>query len=68
MSYFEWVQNRQQYDWDLDEIRGKLERRMSRAFDAVWRLSVDQKLPMRTAAYILGIDRVNKATKLAGLL
>ena len=68
VSYFEWVQNRQQYDWDLDEIRGKLERRMSRAFDAVWRLSVEQKLPMRTAAYILGIDRVNKATKLAGLL
>jgi glutamate dehydrogenase (NAD(P)+) len=68
VSYFEWVQNRQQYDWDLDEIRGKLERRMSRAFDAVWRLSVEQQLPMRTAAYILGIDRVNKATKLGGLL
>lgn len=68
VSYFEWVQNRQQITWDLPEIRAKLERKMSDAFDAVWKLATSRELPMRTAAYLLGIERVAKATRLAGIL
>jgi glutamate dehydrogenase (NAD(P)+) len=68
VSYFEWVQNRQQTTWDLPEIRAKLERKMSDAFDAVWSLAQSRKIPLRTAAYLLGIERVAKATKLAGIL
>lgn len=68
VSYFEWVQNRQQLTWDLPEIRAKLERKMSDAFDAVWTLATERKLPLRTAAYLLGIERVARATRLAGIL
>ncbi|MBS0203499.1 MAG: glutamate dehydrogenase [Planctomycetes bacterium] len=67
VSYFEWVQNRSVVHWPLEEIRGRLETRMSTAFDAVWQIAQDRKVPLRTAAYILGIGRVARATELAGV-
>ncbi|MBM4077694.1 MAG: glutamate dehydrogenase, partial [Planctomycetes bacterium] len=67
VSYFEWVQNRSVVRWPLEEIRQKLEQKMSAAFDAVWQIAQDKKLPLRTAAYILGIGRVAHATELAGV-
>jgi glutamate dehydrogenase (NAD(P)+) len=67
VSYFEWVQNRSVVHWPLDEIRNRLEQRMSSAFDAVWQIAQDKKVPLRTAAYILGISRVARATELAGV-
>jgi len=67
VSYFEWVQNRSVVHWPLEEIRNRLETRMSTAFDAVWKIAQDKKVPLRTAAYILGIGRVAKATELAGV-
>ena len=67
VSYFEWVQNRSVVHWPLEEIRGKLEIKMIAAFDEVWKIAQERKVTMRTAAYILGIDRVAKATELAGV-
>jgi glutamate dehydrogenase (NAD(P)+) len=67
VSYFEWVQNRSVVHWPLEEIRNRLEHRMSTAFDAVWQIAESKKVPLRTAAYILGIGRVAKATELAGV-
>jgi glutamate dehydrogenase (NAD(P)+) len=67
VSYFEWVQNRSVVHWPLEEIRNRLETRMSTAFDAVWKIAQEKKVPLRTAAYILGIGRVAKATELAGV-
>lgn len=67
VSYFEWVQNRSVVHWPLEEIRSRLEQRMSAAFDAVWKLAHEKKVPLRTAAYILGIGRVARATELAGV-
>lgn len=67
VSYFEWVQNRSVVHWPLEEIRSRLEQRMSSAFDAVWKLAHEKKVPLRTAAYILGIGRVARATELAGV-
>jgi glutamate dehydrogenase (NAD(P)+) len=67
VSYFEWVQNRSVVHWPLDEIRAKLEQKMVAAFDAVWQISQERKVTMRTAAYILGIGRVAQATELAGV-
>ena len=67
VSYFEWVQNRSVVHWPLEEIRGKLEIKMQAAFDEVWKIAEERKVPLRTAAYILGIDRVAKATELAGV-
>lgn len=65
-SYFEWVQNRQHYRWGINRVRQELDHLMSAAFEQVWELSVARKVSLRTAAYILGIGRVSRATILAG--
>jgi glutamate dehydrogenase (NAD(P)+) len=68
VSYFEWVQNRQYYHWNLDRVRGELEAVMTRAFESVWDLSLERKVSLRTAAYMLGTKRVARATTLAGIV
>ena len=67
VSYFEWVQNRQYYKWNLDRVRQELERVMSQAFEEVWQLSRDRDISLRTAAFMQGIGRVERATVLAGI-
>jgi glutamate dehydrogenase (NAD(P)+) len=67
VSYFEWAQNRQFYHWNLDRVRQELERVMTLAFDSVWDLSRERKVSLRTAAFMLGIDRVARATELSGM-
>ncbi len=66
-SYFEWVQNRQHYQWGLDRVRQELDRVLSQAFERVWQLTDERKVSLRTAAYIVGIGRVGRATVLGGI-
>jgi glutamate dehydrogenase (NAD(P)+) len=66
VSYFEWVQNRQHYSWGLDRVRQELDRTLSEAFENVWQQSVQNKVSLRTAAFMLAIQRVKRATELAG--
>lgn len=66
-SYFEWVQNRQRYQWGLSRVRQELDHVLSDAFERVWQLSAERKVSLRTAAYILGIGRVGRATVLGGI-
>ena len=65
-SYFEWVQNRQHYRWGVNRVRQELDRVMSDSFERVWELAAQRKVSLRTAAYILGIGRVGRATILGG--
>jgi glutamate dehydrogenase (NAD(P)+) len=67
VSYFEWAQNRQFYRWNLDRVRGELEKTLTSAFEETWDLVRDQKVTPRTAAFMLGISRVARATELSGL-
>jgi glutamate dehydrogenase (NAD(P)+) len=67
VSYFEWVQNRQHFKWELSDVREKLARQMTRAFDDVWNLAQEKQVSLRIAAYLLGVGRVARATKLAGI-
>lgn len=66
-SWFEWVQNRQHYQWSLDRVRGELDRILGQAFEQVWQLSASRQVPLRTAAYMLGVGRVARATVLGGV-
>ncbi|HEX7087485.1 MAG TPA: Glu/Leu/Phe/Val dehydrogenase [Vicinamibacterales bacterium] len=66
-SYFEWVQNRHGYYWTEDEVNRQLEDKMVQAFNAVLRTSLKYKVDMRTAAYIVAIDRVATVTRLRGM-
>jgi glutamate dehydrogenase (NAD(P)+) len=66
-SYFEWVQNRQHYQWGLNRVRQELDAVLSEAFQRVWETSEQRKVTLRTAAYIIGIGRVGRATVLGGI-
>lgn len=67
VSYFEWVQNLQNLLWDEEEISKRLERIMTQAFAETLKIAEEKKVHMRTAAYILGVGRVVKATELRGI-
>lgn len=67
VSYFEWAQNRQFYHWGLDRVRQELEHILSAAFEEVWALSREHDVSLRTAAFMLGISRVGRATVLGGI-
>jgi glutamate dehydrogenase/leucine dehydrogenase len=66
VSYFEWVQNRMGYKWTLDRINRRSDRIMKDAFDKVYQTSLDFKVPMRIAAYIVAMDKVAKTYKFRG--
>ncbi len=62
-SYFEQVQGNMNYYWEKDEVLGKLDVKMTSAFNAVSDLARKQKLYMRDAAYVISVNRVAKACK-----
>ncbi len=67
VSYFEWVQDLQNFFWEEDQVNAKLEAMMKRAFQEVHETSKRHKVNMRIAAYILAIGRVADATLVRGL-
>ena len=66
-SYFEWVQDLQNFFWTEEEVNAKLETVMKRAFHEVHENSRKHHVHMRTAAYILAVGRVADATVVRGL-
>ncbi len=66
VSYFEWVQNLQNYYWGFNEVQEKQERLMVDAFNAIWEMMSHQHVEMRTAAYMISIKRVADAMKIRG--
>ena len=64
VSYFEWVQNLQQFKWTEDEVNSKLEKKMVNAFDEVYAIKKERSVPMRIASFMVAIDRVHSAYKL----
>lgn len=67
VSYFEWVQGLQNFFWGADEINQNLKKLMTKAFDEVVEVQQKHNVYMRTAAQILGIERVAKAMLARGL-
>ena len=67
VSYFEWVQDRYGYFWEEEEVNTRLEKKMVEAFDDVLQTSLRHKVDLRTAAYIVAIDRVGTVTKMRGM-
>jgi glutamate dehydrogenase (NAD(P)+) len=67
VSYFEWVQDRYGYFWELSEVNARLENKMCEAFDDVLQTSLRHKVDLRTAAYIVAIARVGTVTQLRGM-
>jgi glutamate dehydrogenase (NAD(P)+) len=66
-SYFEWVQDRHGYFWEEEEVNRRLEAKMCEAFKDVLETSIRYKTDLRTAAYIVAINRVATVTKMRGM-
>ena len=66
-SYFEWAQARQGYPWDDGMVAERLRSRMELAFTAVWARSQTLGINMRTAAYVVAVERVAAAMAARGL-
>lgn len=67
VSYFEWVQDLQNYFWSESEIVGRLREIMSRAFDEVVSVATKHETDLRTAALIRGIRKVADAKLARGV-
>ena len=67
VSYFEWVQNIQQFTWEKDRITTELARHMREAYATLARVARQRKVSLRTAAFIVAIGRVGRATVLRGV-
>ena len=67
VSYFEWVQNLQQFKWELEEVDTKLETKMVKAFDEVYAIKQEKNVPMRIASFMVAIDRVARSYELRGV-
>jgi glutamate dehydrogenase (NAD(P)+) len=67
VSYFEWVQDLQEFFWEESEINQRLHHIMSRAFKEVLQISEQRKISMRMAAYVVAVEKVAKATEVRGI-
>lgn len=68
VSYFEWVQNLQHFRWSEAEVNERLGGIMSRAYQEVAARAVADEVPLRTAAFEIGIDRVVDAARTRGYI
>ena len=66
VSYFEWVQNVQQFQWELQRVNDELHKRMVAATDAVFDRSESEKTTLREAAFDIAVERVAHAAEIRG--
>jgi glutamate dehydrogenase (NAD(P)+) len=67
VSYFEWVQDKQNYFWSAEEVKSNLNEIMLRSFKEVENTATTKKVSWREAAHMIGVGRVAEAHKLRGL-
>jgi glutamate dehydrogenase (NADP+) len=66
VSYFEWVQNRSGLYWSDDEVKQRLQTKLVDEAEKIWHLSQDLAVPLRTAAYIHALERLEIAHSARG--
>ena len=67
VSYYEWVQNIQDEQWDAETVDMKLRKKMVSAFHKVFDIAKEKNLDPRTAAYVLAVSQVAHVTELRGI-
>ena len=67
VSYFEWVQDKQNYFWTAEEVKQNLNDIMMKSFKEVEHMAADKNVSWREAAHMIGVARVAEAHKLRGL-
>ncbi len=66
VSYFEWIQGLNKLYWDEGEVHSRLSKIITESFHTVWAESLERKISIRSAAYIVAVTRVVEAMKLRG--
>ena len=66
VSYFEWVQNETGYYWEEELVHERLDKKMTTAFASVLDMSLEYETDMRTAAYMVAVQRVAEAMRARG--
>lgn len=66
VSYFEWVQNIQQYSWEKYHTNAELKKILSRAYQTVKKVAREKKLSFRLASFVTSVERVAEAEQLRG--
>jgi glutamate dehydrogenase (NAD(P)+) len=66
VSYFEWVQNIQQFRWELAQVNDELEKKMTRATDDVFDRAEREETALRDAAFDIAVERVAHAAEIRG--
>ena len=66
VSYFEWVQNIQQFRWDEEQVNTELRKRMAAAWEQVYARATADRIPLRLAAFSIAVERVEHADQLRG--
>ncbi|MGD2248975.1 MAG: Glu/Leu/Phe/Val dehydrogenase [Candidatus Methanofastidiosia archaeon] len=67
VSHLEWVQALSGLKWEEEEINQRLEKRLVTTFDTVWNRSKEKKISLRTAAYVVAIERIAEVMEYRGL-
>jgi glutamate dehydrogenase (NAD(P)+) len=67
VSYFEWVQGRDEYFWSAEEVNQRLERIMVNACNEVGTVASRENVDLRLGAYIVGVGRVAEAIRVRGM-
>jgi len=60
VSYFEWLQNVKGERWSLEKVNKDLKNKMEHSFEEIWKIYQDRKVDLRTAAYILALQRLSQ--------
>ena len=61
VSYLEWVQGKAGYYWSEKEVNDKLKVMMEKAFEAIWKKSLEKKMPLKQAAFEVALERITSA-------
>ncbi|MGD8817785.1 MAG: Glu/Leu/Phe/Val dehydrogenase [Acidobacteriota bacterium] len=67
VSYFEWTQNKNNESWELKEVDKRLKRRMLRAFEAAKTMAASHDVDLRTACYMVALERLKTAYEERGI-
>ena len=68
VSYFEWVQNIQQFRWDANRVEKEMKEILVKAYKNVSEIHKSKGISLRTAAFMVGVSRVAESTELRGYL
>jgi glutamate dehydrogenase/leucine dehydrogenase len=67
VSHLEWVQALSGLQWEEDEINRRLEQKLVTSFDKVWKKAKEKKVSLRTAAYVVAIERIAEVYSYRGV-